>query len=193
MWCASRCRSGHTNPSRRSPADPCTCSRSICPTPVPPTTALPTCIPHPGRSTYNSCSGSTSSLFVALVTHCRAGVVTVDAQASLPTMRWRLCHRHGGIVALVTMASSPSPVCRHLAVVELALTPSLLIIKLAPLPPMHRSLFRHYNCDCRPHHDGVVTVVDVQASLLLLSWCHCPRNSGFIALDLDPRWHCSHP
>jgi hypothetical protein len=108
-------------------------------------------------------------------------------------MRWRLFHRHGGIVALVTMALSPSPVRRHLAIVELALTPSSLIIKLAPLPPMHRSLFRHYNCDIRPHHDGVVTVVDVQASLLLLSWCHCPRNSGFIALDLDPRWHCSHP
>jgi len=29
----------------------------------------------------------------------------------------------------------------------------------------------HYDCDCRPHHDGVITVVDAQASLLLLSWC----------------------
>ncbi len=146
--------------------------RSICPTPVPATTVSPASIPRPGRSTCNSRSGSTSSLFVALVTHRRAGVIAVDAQASLPTMRRRLCHRHGGIVALVTMALLPSPVRRHLAVVELALTPSLLIIKLATLPSMRRSLFCHCNCDCHPHHDGVVTIVYAHASLLLLSWCH---------------------
>ena len=193
MWRASQCRSGHTNPSPRSPVDSCTCSRSICPTPVPPTTASPARIPHPGRSTCNSRSGSTSSLFVALVTKRRAGAVAVDAQASLLTMCRRLCHHHGGIVALVMMALLPSPVHRHLAVVELALTPSSLIIELVTLLSMRRSLFHHCNCNCCPHHDGVVTIVDAQASLLLLSWCHCPHNSGFIALDLDPQWHCSRP
>ena len=123
---------------------------------------------------YNSRSGSASSLVFALVAHPQAGVVAIDAQASLPSMRrhlCRLCCRRGGVVALVTMASLPLPVRRHLAIVELASPPSSLIIELASLLLMCRHLCRRCNCDCRPHHDGVVTVVDAQASLLLLSWC----------------------
>jgi hypothetical protein len=79
------------------------------------------------------------------------------------------------------------PVRRHLAIVELALMPLLLIIELALLPSMRRRLFHRCNCSCHPHHNGDVTVLDVQASLLSLRvWCHCPCNSCIIALDLDP-------
>jgi hypothetical protein len=108
------------------------------------------------------------------VAHPQAGVVAIDAQASLSSMRrhlCRLCRRRGGVVALVTMALLPLPVRRHLAIVELASPPLSLVIELASLPLMRRHLCHHCDCDCRPHHDGVVTVVDAQASLLLLSWC----------------------
>ncbi len=93
-----------------------------------------------------------------------------------------LCHQCAGIFAVFTVAAVALwPLsrwrrrCRRcadiLAVIELASSPSLLVIKLASLPLMPRSLCRRYDCNCRPHHDGVITVVDAQVSLLLLSWC----------------------
>ena len=105
--------------------------------------------------------------------HRCAGIFAVFAIAAVALWPlWhlcRLCRCRGGIVALVTMALLPSPVCRHLAVVELASSPLSLVIKLASLPLTRRRLCRRCDCDCHPHHDGVVTVIDAQASLLLLS------------------------
>ena len=57
----SPCLSGRANPSSRLLVDPHTCSRSICPTPVPSNTASPGRIPCRGRSTCNSNQGSASS------------------------------------------------------------------------------------------------------------------------------------
>ncbi len=53
---------------------------------------------------------------------------------------------------------------------------------------MHRRLRYHCHCNCRPHDDGVVAVVDAQASLPLSRWCHLPHNNGLVALD--PRRCC---
>jgi hypothetical protein len=97
-------------------------------------------------------------------------------------MRRHLCHQCAGIFAIFAVAAVAlwplSQWCRRhcrcadiLAVVELALLSLSLVIKLASLSLMPRRLCRHYDCDCRPHHDGVITVIDAQASLLLSSWC----------------------
>jgi hypothetical protein len=116
---------------------------------------------------------SSPSMRMHLCHRC-AGIFAVFAVAAVAL--WPLCHlchlcrRRGGIVALVTMVSSPLPVRRHLAAVKLASLPSLLVIELASFPLMPRHLCRRCDCDCRPHHYGVVTVNDAQVSLLLLSW-----------------------
>jgi hypothetical protein len=73
--------------------------------------------------------------------------------------------------------------------VQLVLSPSLLIVTLiamAPLPPlMHRHLCHHHHCNCQPHDDGVIVVVNAQVSFLSSSWHHCPCNNGVFALDLQ--------
>jgi hypothetical protein len=53
---------------------------------------------------------------------------------------------------------------------------------MASLPLMHRHLCLCRNCDCCPHDDGIVTVIDVQASLPLSSWCRHPHNTFNIFL-----------
>ncbi len=59
---------------------------------------------------------------------------------------------------------------------------------MALLPSMRRHLCHCCHCDCCPHDDGVVAIVNAQASLLLSRWCCLPRNNGIVALD--PRWCC---
>ena len=110
--------------------------------------------------------------------HRCTGIFAIFAVAAVALWPlWHLCRlrrHHGGVVALVTMALSLSLVRRYLAIVELALSPLSLVIELESLSLMGRHLCCRCNCNCRPHHDGVVTIVDVQASLLLLSWCIVP-------------------
>jgi hypothetical protein len=48
---------------------------------------------------------------------------------------------------------------------------------------MCRHLCRRRHCDCCPHDDGVIAVVNAQASLPLSRWCRLPRNNGIIAID----------
>jgi hypothetical protein len=115
---------------------------------------------------------SSSSMRRHLCHQCASIFAVFAIAAVVLSPLWHLCrhcHCRSGVVALVTMVLSPSPVRRHLAVVELASSPSLLVIKLASLPLTCRRLCRRCDCDCHPHHDGVVTVIDAQASLLLLS------------------------
>jgi hypothetical protein len=57
------------------------------------------------------------------------------------------------------------------------------LVVMALLLSMHSQLHRQRDCDCHPHDDGVVTVVDAQASLPSSSWGFCPRNNGVVALD----------
>ncbi len=59
---------------------------------------------------------------------------------------------------------------------------------MALLPSMRRHLCHCCICNCCPHDNGVVAVVDAQAFLPSLRWHHCPCNNGVAALDLQ--WHC---
>jgi hypothetical protein len=72
------------------------------------------------------------------------------------------------------------------------------------LPSMRRRLCHCCHCNCCPHGNGSVAVVDLQASLPSLSWHHCPGNKGTVALcngvvavlklASSPllQWHCCH-
>jgi hypothetical protein len=92
----------------------------------------------------------------------------------LLSSQWRCCHcQCTGISAIV----------------KLVLTPLLIVIALVtmlPSPLMHRHLCRHRDCNRCPHDDGIVAVVNAQASLLSSSWHHCPHNNGIATLD--PQW-----
>ncbi len=56
---------------------------------------------------------------------------------------------------------------------------------MASLPSMHMHLRCHCHCDCHSYDEGIVAVVDVQASLPLSSWHCCPCSNGLVALDLQ--------
>ncbi len=126
---------------------------------------------------------------VVFVACHQAGIVTIDAQAYLPLLQWQLL-----------LSSQWHCCCCQCAgvstVVELALLPLLLILKLALLQllqwPCLLSMCRHlhcrHDCDCHPHDNGIVAVVDAKGSLPLSRWHHHPCNNGIVALD--PRWHC---
>ncbi len=137
--------------------------------------------------------------------HCN-GVAVVDAQVSLQSRQ--LCHHCNnivalvvmallplstGVIALVTMASSPLLMCRCLCHCHDGV---VALIALAPLPTLHRH--------CCPYCTAVILLIAL-ASLLSrcmgidniialallppLGWCVCA-----IALELLPlsHWHC-HP
>ncbi len=87
-------------------------------------------------------------------------------------MHRHLCPCQAGVIALVA--------CHQAGVVAL--------IVMVSLPSMRRHLCCCYNCNCCPHDNGTIALVDAQGSLPLLSWCHCPCNNGIVALDL--LWHC---
>ncbi len=100
------------------------------------------------------------------------------------------------IVALLMMALLPLLMHRHLhhcqtsiiALVSRCPGGLVALIVMALLPSMHRHICHHSNFDCCPHDNGVLAVVDAQASLTLLS-CHCcPHNHGVVILDLQ--WRC---
>jgi hypothetical protein len=61
---------------------------------------------------------------------------------------------------------------------------------IASLLSMRRRLCHHCHCDCHPHDNSIVAIVNVQASLPSSSWRCCPCNNGAVALD--PRWRCCH-
>jgi hypothetical protein len=100
------------------------------------------------------------------------------------------------IVALVTMELLPLLICRHLCHCQASVVTLVAhhqagvvgLVMMSLLPSMHRHLCHHCNCGCCPHDNGVVAIVNVQASLPSSSWCPCPRNNGIVALD--PQWHC---
>jgi hypothetical protein len=56
---------------------------------------------------------------------------------------------------------------------------------MALLPSMHRHLCHCHHCNCYPHDNGVIVVVNVQESLLLLRWHQLPLNNGIVTLDLQ--------
>jgi hypothetical protein len=100
-------------------------------------------------------------------------IVALIMMAPLPLlMRKRLCRCQASIVTLIACCQADI----------------IALVMMALLPLMHRHLCHCCDCKCHPHNDGIVTIVDAQASLPLPSWhCH-PHNNGTIALDLG--WCC---
>jgi hypothetical protein len=125
---------------------------------------------------------------VALVACCQAGIFAIDAQASLPsTCRCLHCCRD---VALVTMASLPLSMRRHLhrcwanvvTLVACCWAGVVVLVAITLLPSMCRGLCHFCNCNCCRHDNCSVAIVDAQASVLSSRWCHCPHNYGIVAL-----------
>jgi hypothetical protein len=107
-------------------------------------------------------------------------------------LRWRCCHPQAGVIAPLAMVSSSSLMhrhpCRHHNGV-------VALVAMAFLSLMCRHLCHHCNGDCRPHQDGVSAIVKLAYSL---SWHCCPCNNGVVAIInaqaslLSSSWH-SHP
>ncbi len=121
-------------------------------------------------------------------------IIVLMAMASLPLSMHRCpCCHQAGVVALVTMASSPLICIGVVALVVMALLPSLswcscpccngviiitsvivliachqagivALVVMALLPLMHRRLCCCCNGDCCSCHDGIVAIVNEQAS-----------------------------
>jgi hypothetical protein len=127
---------------------------------------------------------------VALVACCQAGVVALVVMALLPPMRRHLAIVLMTIVPLITMVFLPFLCAAISATVELATLPSSLVVALIAMAPLLLMQSCHNNCDCWPHDNGFVAVVNAQASLQLSSWCCCPCNNGVVALGLQ---HCCFP
>jgi hypothetical protein len=96
--------------------------------------------------------------------HDNGAVTVVDAQGSLPLMRWHCCPCNNGIVALITM-------------VLLSLIHNGLVV-LAMMELLPSSSW----CHC-PHCNGVVVIMDAQVSLPSLQWHHCPCHYSIVAFD----------
>ncbi len=123
---------------------------------------------------------------------------------SLPLLWWRWCHWCAGIfavvamtvVTLIMMVLLPSLMCSWLhrcqasaiALFTHRWADMFALVVMAPLPSMHRRLCPSCNCNCCPHDDGVIAVVDAQAFLLTSSWHCCPRNNGIVTFDPLWRW-----
>ncbi len=102
----------------------------------------------------------------------------------MPSLHWHCCHPQAGIVALVTITSSSlmrRHPCRHCDGI-------VALVAMALLPLMRRCLCRCCNCNCCPHDNDAIAIVNGQASLPLLRWYCPPHNNGVDALDL--RWRC---
>ncbi len=77
---------------------------------------------------------------------------------------------------------------RHLHRCQPSIVPSLLVVALvamAPLRLMCRHLCQCYHCDCLPHDNGIVVIVNALVSLLSLSWHCCPCNMALPPLICD--------
>ncbi len=100
------------------------------------------------------------------------------------------------VVALVTMVSSPLSMrrCLHscqasvVALIAHHRVGIIPLVMMALLQSMRRWLCHCCNWDCCTHYDGVVAIVDAQASLPSLRWHCCSCNNGIVALDLQQ--HC---
>jgi hypothetical protein len=99
-------------------------------------------------------------------------------------------------VALITMALLPLLMCRRLcccqadtiALIACRQASVIALVVLVLLPSMRLHLCGHCNCDCYPHDNGGITVVNAQASMALLSWYPHPQNNGIIPPHLQ--WCC---
>jgi hypothetical protein len=108
------------------------------------------------------------------------------------------------IVALVMMALLPSSMRRRLhhcstsivALVACCQAGVVAIVMMALLLSMCRHLCHHNHCNCHPHENGIVVVVNAQTSLPSSSWHCCPCNNGimisammceYAEVALDPR------
>jgi hypothetical protein len=86
-------------------------------------------------------------------------------------------HLCAGVFAIIVMASLPLLICRHLrrrqasliALVSRHQASIIALVVMASLPLMRRHLCRCLNGNCCSCHNGIVAVVDVQASPLLSS------------------------
>jgi hypothetical protein len=100
------------------------------------------------------------------------------------------------IVALLTMTLLTLSMCRHLFCCQASLITLIAccqagvvaLVVMALLPLMRRHCCCCCNCNCCPLDNGIVAIVNAQASLLLLRWHCCPCNNGVVALD--PQWRC---
>jgi hypothetical protein len=83
-------------------------------------------------------AGAIALVTMALLPLIRDGVVALIAMTLLPSSSWHCCPCYNGVNVIIDMqASLPSLqwlCCPVSAVVELALLPSLLVIKLVSLP-----------------------------------------------------------
>ncbi len=99
------------------------------------------------------------------------------------------------INALITMALLPLSMHRRLhccqtsiiALVTHHQTVIIALIVMASLPSISRHLCCCYNCNCCPHDNCVVAVVNAHASLPLSSWHYFPCNNSNIVFD--PGWY----
>jgi hypothetical protein len=80
-------------------------------------------------------------------------------------MRRHLCCHQDGIVALVTMASLP--LIRNGIV-------ALVVLALLPSSSWHHLLYRN----------GIVVIINAQASLPSLQWSFCPCHDGVVDIDM---------
>ncbi len=83
----------------------------------------------------------------------------------------RLHHCQTSVVALITCCQAG--VIAH--------------VGMALFPLMCRRVCHHCYCNCCPHDDGIIAIVNAQASLLLWSWHCCPHNNSIVTLDLQRR------
>jgi hypothetical protein len=140
---------------------------------------------------------------------CSPGIFAIIAIFLLPLLQWCSCCLHAGVVALVTMASSPSSMRRHLCryqdgVVTPHCTGTIANIAWALLPLLHQlcclycadlfalTLHEHHHSHCT----GVVAPVDLAclrcctgvialvtlALLPLVHWHYPPCCAGLFAL-----------
>ncbi len=111
------------------------------------------------------------------------------------------------IVALITMVLLPLLMRRHLCCCQTSLVALVAhhwadivtliachqagivaLVVIVSLSSMRRRLCHCCHCNCCPHDDGIIAVVDAQEPLPLSSWLHCPCNKGVVTLDLQR--HC---
>ncbi len=122
---------------------------------------------------------------------CSPGIFAIIAILLLPLPQWHCCRLQAGVVALITMASSPSSMRRHLCCCHDGI---ITLLALVLLPTLHRL--------CHPRFAGIVVlilltsllsrcmgVVTIIAPVLLppLTWCVCAI--ALVSLPLS-RWHC---
>ncbi len=137
-------------------------------------------------------AGIVALVTMALTLLIHDDIIALVAMTSLPSSSWRHCPCCIGIFIII---NGRHPCHHHNGVFAL--------IALVLLPLMHRHLCHGCNGHCHPHDDGIIAIVDVQASLPSSSWhCHplallpliCDSLVALATMALLPfsSWHC-HP